>query len=99
MRRNATRNPYDPLGLDAPSSVAHALCREHVPMEGFRYPVCIQKGQDRATILAEAAELTGLPTPIRGRGKGAGTHGTELSHPTPRTRRPIGKGTPRRVGE
>ena len=87
--RPGVQDPYAPIL--APGSFNHTLCREHVPMEGYEFPVCILRGQDREAVLADARELLDAE-------QVPGTHGAELSHPTPkRTRHPRSKDTLRRV--
>lgn len=46
-----------PLRGQAGPAIAHARCVEHVKVDGFRRKVCILKGQDRATVVAEARAL------------------------------------------
>jgi hypothetical protein len=44
----------------SPKGRRHRNCAEHVRMEGYREPVCILHGQDRAEVLAFAREMAAL---------------------------------------
>lgn len=48
--------PLSSLGLDR---ARHATCVDHVEVPGLREPVCIRRGDDVETIVAEARELAG----------------------------------------
>jgi hypothetical protein len=43
-----------------PKGRRHRHCAEHVRMDGYREPVCILTGQDRAEVLAFAREMAAL---------------------------------------
>lgn len=38
-------------------SKRHRHCMEHVRVDGYREPVCILEGQDRATVIGFAVEI------------------------------------------
>ena len=61
-RTGQVGNPFAPM---AAPGAQHGACREHVPVEGFEYPVCILPGQDRDKVLADAYELLELQKAYR----------------------------------
>lgn len=38
----------------------HRDCTEHVPVDGYREPVCILHGQNRAAVIAFAVEVAAI---------------------------------------
>ncbi len=51
------REPPMPTGQAALAQ--HALCVDHVKIDGLRSRVCVVKGRDVADVIAEANELKG----------------------------------------